>query len=63
MPPAGRYEHRVTASLFLFFVGAAFLNYNFSFFLLNPDAAKEGSDTAAIAKTYTCYPPASGNGT
>jgi MFS family permease len=61
LPTSGKYEHRVSASLFLFFVGAAFLNYNFSFFLLNPDTSTTSAEHLS-PKTYTCYPINSNEG-
>ena len=37
LPAVGRYERQATVLVFLYFMAASFLNYNFSFFLYRPE--------------------------
>lgn len=52
MVPNGKFQWIFGAAIYLFFCSAAFMSYNWGFFLLNPET--EGGEHDIIEKLYTC---------
>ena len=71
LPPAGKYQYQMTAVVFLYYISSAFLNYNFSFILLNPGPQlpnytcfyKDGSSFQCSLRYDICPSLQSGKGT
>jgi hypothetical protein len=49
----GRYHYLACVALYLYFCAGAFINYNYGFYLLNPESQEEPE---VIPKLYTCVP-------
>jgi hypothetical protein len=51
--PFGRYQVWLCVAIYLFFISGGLINYNWGFFLLNPETEGE---QASVPKLYMCEP-------